>query len=125
MMVLAMTSVLVVDDEPAICSLLQMVLEGEECTVEVARNGQEALRVAATFHPDVVVSDLLMPILDGHELYAALQADPRYCEIPIIFMSTERPIRVGPTEHPAAIIPKPFDLDAVISTVKSVAEGSR
>jgi CheY-like chemotaxis protein len=125
MMVLAMTSVLVVDDEPAICSLLQMVLEGEECTVEVARNGHEALTVAAIFHPDVVVSDLLMPILDGHELYAALRADPRFSEIPVIFMSTERPIRVGPGEHPAALLPKPFDLDAVVATVKRVAAGTR
>jgi CheY-like chemotaxis protein len=120
-----MTSVLVVDDEPTICSLLQMVLESAEFDVEVARNGHEALSVAADFRPDVVVSDILMPVLDGHELYAALQADPDFREIPIIFMSTERPIRVRPGEHPAALIAKPFDLDSFVATVESVAAKSR
>jgi CheY-like chemotaxis protein len=120
-----MTSVLVVDDEPAICALLRIVLEGGGCVVEVARNGREALTLASTFHPDIVLSDILMPVLDGHELYAAMKSDPRYHDIPVIFMSTERPIRVQPGEHPAALLAKPFDLDAVVSTVQNVAAQSR
>ncbi|HTE85046.1 MAG TPA: response regulator, partial [Dehalococcoidia bacterium] len=79
-----MTTVLVVDDEPAVCSLLQAILEDAEYGVEVARDGSEALRRAATAPPDVVLSDVLMPVLDGHELYAALQEDPRFRRIPVI-----------------------------------------
>jgi CheY-like chemotaxis protein len=116
-----MTNVLVVDDEPTICSMLRMILEGAEYAVETAPNGREALNRAAHAQPDVVVSDILMPVLDGHQLYAAMNADPRYREIPVIFMSTDRPIALRDGEHPAAIIPKPFDIDAFVATVERVA----
>src|SRR6266700_966700 len=114
-----MPTVLVVDDEPSVCSLLQAVLEDADYGVKVARDGREALSQAASEHPDVVLSDILMPVLDGHELYAAMQADPRMRDIPIVLMSTARPIaRAG--EHPAAVIPKPFDIDDVVATLDRV-----
>jgi CheY-like chemotaxis protein len=74
-MVAAMTpqkTVMVVEDEPAIRSLLSITLEGENYHVETAADGQEALEKVEQMHPDAILLDLMLPKIDGWALIDAL-----------------------------------------------------
>src|SRR4051812_16908814 len=81
--------VLVVDDDPDICMILQDVLESEGCAVLVAHNGREALGVLRDRLPDVIVLDLMMPVMDGWEFAAQLQQEPLWRDIPVVVVSAD------------------------------------
>lgn len=78
--------ILIVDDLPANNRLLEMVLV-REFKVSAAQSGAEALRLAAAVLPDLILLDVMMPEMDGHEVLRRLQADPRTAEIPVIFIT--------------------------------------
>jgi two-component system, OmpR family, alkaline phosphatase synthesis response regulator PhoP len=78
--------VLVVDDERDIVDLLRYNLSKEGYDVIAAHNGKEALEKAA-FDPDLVILDVMMPILDGFETCKRLKSDPRTSQIPVIFLT--------------------------------------
>jgi DNA-binding response OmpR family regulator len=65
--------VLLVDDDPAILGTMRLALDRPNCEVHVARDGYEALNVAARFEPDVVVLDIIMPKLDGFQVLERLR----------------------------------------------------
>lgn len=79
--------VLVVDDDPVILKLLQVNFEMEGFDVLTAVDGLDGLRAARDELPDVVVSDVMMPGLNGLELVAALGADVRTVDIPVMLLS--------------------------------------
>lgn len=76
--------VLIVDDHPQNLYLLHALLEGYGCVVEEARHGAEALTKARQSPPDLVVSDLLMPVMDGYTLLRHWKADERLETIPFV-----------------------------------------
>lgn len=79
-----MTRVLVVDDKPDALYYLDALLTGHGYVVEAARHGAEALTLARTSPPDVVVSDLLMPVMDGYTLLRHWKADARLRRVPFM-----------------------------------------
>jgi CheY-like chemotaxis protein len=82
--------VMVVDDEPEICTLLRFVLEKEGYDVAEAGNGQEALdRIAAAGLPDLMILDIMMPVMDGFTLNMKLQADEKTRRIPILVLTAK------------------------------------
>ncbi|HEX6482840.1 MAG TPA: response regulator [Ktedonobacteraceae bacterium] len=112
-----MTPILVIDDEISIVEMLCAFLEEEGWQVTTASNGQEGLERLASVRPAVVVSDVMMPVLDGWELCRRMQADPRYQSIPLVLMSAVRttPGLTGCTY--AALLRKPFELDEMLQTI--------
>jgi CheY-like chemotaxis protein len=80
--------VLIVDDEPSIRFLLRFAFETAGHTVVEASDGRRALAEVAASPPDLVTTDLMMPVLDGGELIARLRADPQTAGIPILLMSS-------------------------------------
>ncbi len=80
-----MKRVLVVDDHEENLYLLQVLLENNGSTVELARNGAEALEKARKNPPDLIVSDILMPVMDGFTLCENLKADELLSRIPFVF----------------------------------------
>jgi CheY-like chemotaxis protein len=80
-------TVLVVEDEWVIAEVLAMTLADAGYQVITAANGRQALASLAETRPDVIVTDTMMPILDGPGLLAALAADPAHRDIPVILMS--------------------------------------
>lgn len=111
-------TILVVEDDPFIAEVLQTILEDEGYAVLLAGNGHEALATLSTAQPTVILSDILMPGMDGLELCVALQSHPTHHATPIILMSANTQL---PTDSCAAtFLTKPFQLMTVLTTVARV-----
>jgi len=79
-------AILVVDDTPENIDVLGGIL-GADYTIKIANNGQLALKIAATQSPDLILLDVMMPGMDGHEVCRQLKADPLTNAIPVIFIT--------------------------------------
>ena len=79
--------ILIVNDDQTMLELLVDLMEEEGCEVSAARNGEEAFSLALSFGPDVVISDVVMPVVDGLELCRRLKEDPRTANIPVLLIS--------------------------------------
>ncbi|MDQ4026321.1 MAG: response regulator [Actinomycetota bacterium] len=118
--------VLVADDEPALRKLLKtnMELEGYE-TLEAA-NGAEVLESVKRDNPDIILLDIMMPVMDGWEVLTELAANPEYSQ-KVILVSAKasddaqlQGWELGADEY----ITKPFDLDSLLERVREVAARS-
>ena len=82
-----MAKILSVDDEPSIVRLVTATLTARGHTVSGAHSGAEALALVKTERPDLIVLDIMMPGMDGREVYRRLSADPATKGIPVLFLS--------------------------------------
>jgi CheY-like chemotaxis protein len=82
---LAGLTILVVDDDLGVCYSLRDLLREEGCSVEVAANGLDALKILARQKVDLVISDVVMPDLDGYDLY--MEVRERYHQTPVVLMT--------------------------------------
>lgn len=113
--------ILVIDDEATIVDLLRELLASEGYTVLVASTGQAGLAQALDAHPDVIVTDVMMPVMDGHALCRRLRADARTTTIPLIAMSAAyRPQADAAFD---AVIAKPFDLSTFLALIQAQLDG--
>ena len=112
---------LVVDDEADIAAMVRLALEDAGYRVAVAGDGRAALRLLGEARYDLVLSDVMMPYLDGAGLAAAMRADPALRAIPLVLMSAAHAAAARGVPH-AAFLPKPFDLDQLIRTVARLVE---
>ncbi len=111
--------ILVIDDCDDARDAFATVLHLEGFTVEEARDGREGLEKAAQSPPDIIITDLRMPVMDGCEMIRRLRADHRTRRIPIIACSGEE--RPGTGYTPAdAFVPKPCPLDLLLLEVHGV-----
>jgi CheY-like chemotaxis protein len=83
----AIGTVLVVDDDPISRDLIQRALSRQGLHIEVAGDGEQALRLAKQLRPDAITLDVIMPGMDGWAVLSALKADPDLAEIPVILLS--------------------------------------
>lgn len=111
-----MATILVVDDETFITDLLRDLLEEDGYRVCVAHNGREALRIARAERPDLVLSDVMMPVMDGTQLLEALGDDPVTAATRVILMSAVRPTHATRT-RPVAFVGKPFAIAHLLALV--------
>ena len=119
-----MARILVVDDEQAVCQLLEELLADEGYTVVTAGNGKEALARLVDGPPDLVITDVMMPLMGGPELCDALARDPSMEAIPVVVMSAAgEPGARQPCRY-AAFVAKPFTLLALLETVERVLRDS-
>jgi CheY-like chemotaxis protein len=115
-----MKLILVIDDEPSIATMLQAVLEDEGYRVMIARNGRDGLARLQENRPELVLCDIMMPVLDGPGLIQAMQSNPAHRDIPVVLMSAvDRSINSVRSQC-AAFIQKPFQLDQLLDTVASL-----
>jgi CheY-like chemotaxis protein/anti-sigma regulatory factor (Ser/Thr protein kinase) len=80
---------LVVDDDPMVVDLVRQMLEGEDCEIEAAADGEAALAALAHRRPDVVLLDLLMPRLDGFGVIDQLEQNPAFSGLPVIVLTAK------------------------------------
>lgn len=113
-----MATVLVVDDEFGISTLLKDVFEDEGHRVVMATNGRQALDRVAEERPDLVLTDFMMPVMDGAALIQALAADPSLKGIPVLLMSSMPEATVSERcSGYASFVRKPFKVYDVIDVV--------
>ena len=114
--------ILVVEDEDIIRNDIMTSLLLSDYQVFEARNGKEALEKIKLHLPDLIISDIMMPVLDGYSLLTELQKDPETASIPFLFLSakTDRnDLRTGMNLGADDYITKPFDIQELILAVKS------
>jgi two-component system response regulator MprA len=109
----------VVDDEPGTIDVLMAVLTDSEYRVTGAANGREALARVAHAPPDVMLLDVMMPVLDGVATLRALKADPRFEPIKVVMMSgiPESMVKRRCRGYDA-FLRKPFSLDDLLATLQ-------
>ncbi|MDP2307537.1 MAG: response regulator [Pseudomonadota bacterium] len=118
--------VLLVDDDTDIRTIGQICLSGVGGWETVlAANGEEALRLAASERPDVVLLDVMMPGMDGPSVLARLRADPLTAAIPVVFLTAN--MHRADLGHYLALgargaIPKPFDPMRLPNEVRRILE---
>jgi CheY-like chemotaxis protein len=107
-----MAEVLIVDDEVALLELLRDVLENIGCDVLCALDGQEALTILSESiePPMLIITDMMMPVINGLKLIEIVREIPRFTQVPIIMMSTAGSKETAPLAD--EFILKPFNLEA-------------
>jgi CheY-like chemotaxis protein len=117
--------VLLVDDEHAIVEALGEILAWEGYAVRSAANGREALAVAGAERPDVILLDVMMPVMDGIETVRALQADATLRHIPVVLMSAA-PIPRADGVPRDGELQKPFEVKELTRALAAaLAKGPR
>jgi len=116
-----MARVLVVDDEPLIAMALEAALEDAGYRVVTAANGRQGLERLAEAAADVVLLDMMMPVMNGPAMLEAMAADPSLHAIPVIVLSSlpERSIRAQ-ADSVAEILRKPYTADQVLDAISRV-----
>ncbi|WP_412063528.1 PP2C family protein-serine/threonine phosphatase [Rubrivirga sp. IMCC45206] len=119
--------VLVVEDNKTLRRLLEYRL-GKVYDVTVAENGERGLEAVEARMPDLIVSDIMMPVMDGFALLAALRADPATSAIPFIFLtaktddlSRQKGLKKGVDDY----LTKPFDVDRLITRIGQICQRSQ
>jgi CheY-like chemotaxis protein len=113
--------VLVVDDDPSIRKMIVAALKRDGYVFCEAPNGKEALELMRQEHPNVVVLDLMMPVLSGWDVLQARELEPELKQIPVIVISANRAPEVATAVDKGicAFLPKPFDIGALSALVRS------
>ena len=120
--------ILIVDDEPFNVDYLEQELEDADYTTIAAVNGQDALDRVSSEAPDLVLLDIMMPVMDGFKVLSRLKADPTTRHIPVIVISASnslqsvvRGIQLGAEDY----LPKPFDPTLLHARISSSLEKKR
>jgi DNA-binding response OmpR family regulator len=121
-------TVLVIDDDPVIVKLLRVNFELEGFTVITAGDGLEGVERAKTERPDVVISDIMMPTMNGLELVSTLKSDAETADLPVLLLSAkaqmadvQRGFELGADDY----VTKPFDPIELIDKVTALAAARR
>ncbi len=99
--------------------LVRVTLEGAGHDVVEANHGAVALELAHESRPDLVVTDLMMPVMGGRELIDRLRSNPETAAIPILVLSANGNIRAGGAD---AALGKPFDLEDLLENVRTLSK---
>jgi len=116
-------SILVVDDSTMVSSLLKEYFEKMGYTVFTAANGKDALEIAKREVPELIISDINMPLLDGWGLIACIKDIPGLKEIPFVFLTVENQdldIKMAMDLGAAGYITKPFSFEELRATVETL-----
>jgi two-component system response regulator RpaA len=114
-------SILIVDDDPDICEIVQVNLEGAGYEVTCAHDGASGLRVALELTPDLIILDLLLPELDGWEVLDRLSKDSRTEDVPVIVVTCrtdDQDVLRGLTTGAVEYVTKPFYPEDLVASVK-------
>jgi DNA-binding response OmpR family regulator len=112
--------ILVVDDDPLVVGIVERKLRAQGYTVETANDGRAGLYRVRALRPDLIVLDIMMPVLDGRTVLSELQADPVLAKIPVIMLTARRlegdildTLKLGASDF----ITKPFSPDELAARV--------
>jgi DNA-binding response OmpR family regulator len=115
--------ILIVDDEPNIVISLEFLMKKEGFEVAVANGGEEALAKVASFNPDLMLLDVMMPKKSGFEVCEALRADPQRSGLQIVMLTAkgrDTEVAKGLALGADAYVTKPFSTKDLVAKVKEM-----
>ena len=118
--------VLVVDDEPNIVTSIEFLMKRAGFSVDIARDGNQALAALEGLPPDVILLDVMMPGLDGYEVCQQIRQDARYAHTKIVMLTArgrERERQMGIDAGADAYVTKPFSTRDLVQQVKEMVGG--
>ena len=121
-------TVLVCDDEAPLRQLVCAALEYSDCALVEASDGDEALALAQSLHPDVIVLDMMMPGRSGLEVVAALRTDPTFVETPVVFLTARAQVADRKAAAAAGadhFLSKPFSVVELASVVERLLKAGQ
>ena len=120
------TKILLVDDQQTVLQVEQMMLKETGASIVIARNGIQALEVARTERPDLIVLDIMMPEMDGIETCQNLKSNPETLKIPVVMVTTkgnpekvEEAFRAGCNDF----VTKPINKVVFLDKIRSCLNG--
>jgi len=119
-----LTRILYVEDEPDIQTVARLALESlGGFSVEICNSGEEALQRAPGFQPQLILLDVMMPVMDGPSTLKMLRTLPQFASTPVIFMTAK--VQPGEVAHylelgAVDVIPKPFDPMTLSNQVEAI-----
>jgi CheY-like chemotaxis protein len=116
-----MTTIMVVDDEFLVADVLAFALEDEGYMVVRASNGRKGLDVFQRDRPALVITDFMMPVMNGLEFASAIKSRPEGADLPIILISGAQADIARQNRHLfVAVFDKPFRVEQIVTTVVSL-----
>jgi CheY-like chemotaxis protein len=119
-------SILIVDDEFGLAEMLRDVMRDSGYDVSLAMNGLQALETLDEKRVDLVLTDIMMPVMDGAELVATMRLDDKYRATPVIVMTSLPRITPEVAAMVSAVLRKPFTpdvlLDAIVACLADVSD---
>jgi len=118
-------NLLLVDDEPGLREAVKAYLGDSGFTVETANNGQEGWEKLQNWTPDLVITDIMMPHVDGYQLLSQMREDPRLKAIPVVFLTARgmKSDRIqGYQARCDAYLSKPFDPEELVAIVENLLD---
>ncbi|QJD85401.1 response regulator [Cohnella herbarum] len=112
------STVLVIDDDPAMLQLMRRYLSKEGYKVIVAQSGEEGIRLARERRPSIISLDVLMPGVDGWSVLTTLKSDPELSDIPIIMISMNDDRNLGYALGASEFLIKPVNRDKIVSVLE-------
>jgi DNA-binding response OmpR family regulator len=116
-------TIIVVDDEPDFANMVKSMLEEHDYRVHTRHNGRDGIETILALRPDLVILDVLMPVIQGYDVCRYLKSQTGLCDTKVIFLSSlskELDKRWGMTTGADAYLTKPVSSEKLIETVKSV-----
>jgi CheY-like chemotaxis protein len=113
-----MKTVLAVDDEFDLTSTIRAILEGEGYRLEVCANGREALDRMTAIRPDLVLLDVMLPVVDGYGVLATMRQTTELADVPVVLMNSFPPKRNDGDWQ--GCLRKPFRLGTLLDAVRQV-----
>jgi DNA-binding response OmpR family regulator len=115
--------ILVVEDDTNILRQIEFNLQANGFEVETALTGAEALKIMMTRRPDLLITDIMMPEMDGYELVAALRSDEQLADLPVIMLTArtqDADITQGYNSGTDLYLTKPFNPEELLSFVRRI-----
>ena len=118
--------ILSIEDNPQMRLLLQLIFERKGHRVVGVRKGEIGLELLRSLNPDVLLLDLMLPDIDGWDLYQQMKADNQLSQVPVIIVSARNEAQDAARGYrviePDRFVQKPFDVDSLVTTVEGVLQ---
>ena len=119
-------NILAVDDDPVACALLKETLLAENYSVDTAADGLEALKTIREGSYDLLITDFIMPLLDGLELLTKAKAEQPHLQVILMTASRQEAIFIEAKRQGAdAVIPKPLEMSKLLKIIKNILQKQR
>ena len=117
-----MKKILVVEDDISIRELLVEILESEGYLVSASTNGSEGIKCLETLIPDLILMDIMMPVMDGYAFRKEMLLNPKWNQIPVLAMSAQVQAKEKLADYGLFnFINKPLELNHLLDTVRTLS----